>query len=196
MKQTESDERLMQRVARGDELALRELTRRWGGPLGSFIARMCRSLGCSDDVQQDVWMRLFLYRKRYDPSRPFRGYLFRIAVNCCRNALYRDHVRREYLRISVNDPDQLASESDPPPMDVLIAEERDMKLHLAISRLPFAQRAVVLLYFLCGTDYKQIATILRRSPRTVRSNMHHALRKLRGALTGILEGSEIEVNHD
>ncbi len=196
MNQTESDERVMGRVAQGDEPALGELIRRWAGPLGSFIARMCRSVGCSDDVQQEVWTRLFLYRRRYDPSRPFRRYLFRIAVNCCRNALYRDQVRREYLRVSVNDPDRLASKSDPPPMDALIAEERDMKLHLAISQLPFAQRAVVLLYFLCDTDYTQIAKILRKSPGTVRSNMHHALQKLRGTLTGILEGSEIEVHHD
>ncbi len=196
MNQIESDECTMQRVARGDKSALGELMRRWATPIRAFIGRMCRSLHCCEDIHQEVWTRLFLYRKQYNPSKPFRSYLFTIAVNCCRSALSRSRTRREYLRIRYDDLDRLPGRANSPPVDNLINQEQSIAMHMAISELPLAQRTVVLLYFLCDSDYGQIAKILKKSRGTVRSHMHHALRKLRATLTGVLEDAEIEVDHD
>ena len=90
-----SDERIMQCLARGQDDALGELVSRWEAPLWCFIDRMCPAPDVTDDVYQEVWTRIFLYRKRYDPAKPFRPYLFTIALNCCRRALKRRRWRSE-----------------------------------------------------------------------------------------------------
>ena len=69
MDQHVSDERIMERLARGDESALGELMKRWAGAITCFIDRMCGSLHATDDIHQEVWTRIFLYRKRYKPHR-------------------------------------------------------------------------------------------------------------------------------
>jgi RNA polymerase sigma-70 factor (ECF subfamily) len=178
----ESDERVMQRLGRGDDSALAELMDRWRGPVWRFIDRLCRPLRITDDLYQEVWTRVYLYRRRYDPDRPFRPYLFAIAVNCCRRALEGRH----WQPAPLGDPpasDPAGAEASPP--EALIAAERADRLHQAINRLPEAQRIVVLLHCLMDADYGQIAATLGRSVGTVRSHMHHALRNLRGALAGL-----------
>ena len=58
------------------------------------------------------------------------------------------------------------------------------------------QRTVVLLYLLYSSDYRQIATVLGRGTSTIRSQMHHAIRKLRRILTKISLAAERQVDHE
>lgn len=193
MNSTESDERVMARLAGGDEQALAELMNRWQGPIWCFINRMCAGLGATDDVYQETWMRVYLYRKRYRPKLPFRPYLFAVALNCCRKAL-----RRAWQRDPHAGLENLPHPADPEPLppDNLIADEQHRMLHRAIQRLPEMQRGVVLLYLLLGPDYGRIARVLGRSRGTVRSHMHHALNALRVSLSWISCPTEGEVDHE
>ena len=196
MSSRESDERVMQRLAAGDESALDELMRRWEGPIWCFIDRMCGRLGSTDDVYQEAWTRVFLYRGRYKPIMQFRPYLFAIAMNCCRTALSRGRASRRFAAPLADAPDPPTA-PDPPPIDAAAASEQSELLHLAIARLPEAQRAVVLLHLLFDSDYNHIASVLKRSAGTVRSNMHHALRNLRAYLTRVsVNEPESQVDHE
>ena len=192
----QTDEHLMRRLSRGDESALGELMKRWQGPVWCFIDRMCGALGCTDDVHQDLWMRLFLYRRQYRPLMLFRSYLFAIAVNCCRTAMARGRSRRDLIRNFDGDIEQLPGPPDPPAIEALIAGETHALLHRAIAALPQAQRSVVLLYLLFDTSYSRIAEVLGKSPTTVRSHMHHALAKLRARLRWTTQDAESKVNHE
>lgn len=194
MNDRESDERVMARLAGGDQQALDELMSRWQGPLWCFIDRMCAGAGATDDVYQETWMRVYVYRKRYRPRLPFRPYLFAVAMNCCRKAL-----RRAWQpRLAGAGLEHLPHPADPqpPPAAGLIADEQHRMLHRAIQRLPEMQRGVVLLYLLLGPDYGQIARVLGRSRGTVRSHMHHALNALRASLSWIARPTEGEVDHE
>ena len=186
MDNADSDERVMECLARGADDALGELVSRWEGPLWCFIDRMCGQPDVTDDVYQEVWTRIFLYRGRYDPARPFRAYLFAIAVNCCRRALKQRRWRDEIFTRLDAAPPPVAT--DPPPAERLAAGEQRRALHRAIARLPEMQRAVVLLYLLYSADYGRIAEALGKRPGTIRSHMHHALAALRTTLTRISAG--------
>ena len=141
-------------------------------------------------------MRVYRYRASYDEPKPFAPYLFAIAGNCCRRSVSRGASRRERERSLEADPPPLAAAETPEPVQTLISREETRALHEAISRLPDMQRAVVLLYLLCSADYAQIAQVLSRKPATVRSHMHHALNKLRGALSRASVRSESQVDHE
>jgi len=190
----ESDERVMRCLGRGQDAALGELMSRWQAPLWCFIDRMAAGLGATDDMYQEVWTRVFLYRRRYRPEMPFRPYLFTIAVNCCRRALR--HRRRPGEGLARLEDAPPAADPDPAPLDKLIAAERHGRLHRAIRRLPQMQRSVVLLYLLFDSDYAEIARVLGRRRGTVRSHMHHALIALRRTLTRISVPAEGKVDHE
>jgi len=205
-----SDEQVIERLGQGDDSALAELMRRWEGRLWCFIDRMCSRLHCTDDIYQEVWTRVYISARRFRPGLPFRPYLFTIAINRCRTALNRSLPRltrerpgafgdapdddcpgampappHETRTVSFRNADgmgmPLATE-EPGPAEALLADEQSAQLHEAISRLPGAQRAVVLLYLLFDTNYRRIAAVLGKSEGTVRSHMHHALGKLRAIL--------------
>ena len=194
--QTIPDEHLMARLVDGDEAALGELMRRWEAPVWCFIARMCAPGGSTDDVYQEVWTRVYLYRKRYRPDRPFKPFLFAVAVNCCRTALRRG---RRPVPMRLDAPgapaDQIPSR-EPPPFEALLKAERSAQLHLAIHALPDAQRAVVLLHLLFEPSYEAIARLLGKSPGTVRSHMCLALRNLRQTLRRAAAPEESQVDHE
>jgi len=192
---TKADEQLMGSLAAGDDSALGELMRRWQGRVWCFIDRMCWALHATDDIHQDVWTRVYLYRKRYKPTRGFRPYLFAVAINCCRTALRKG--RRQPW--AAYDADALAEQSvadDPPPVEAMVQAERAGQLRRAIADLPEAQKAVVLLYLLATSDYGEIASLLGLSVGTVRSHMHHALCRLRSVLTHLAAEAERQVDHD
>ena len=78
------DAQLMSLVAGGQADALATLIDRWRHRVWGFIDRLCGRLGRNDDIFQDVWMRIYLYRKSYDPAsaKNFKSYLFTVVVNC------------------------------------------------------------------------------------------------------------------
>ena len=195
MTKVETDERLMHRLACGDEDALGELMRRTQSAVWCFVARMVRSPELADDICQDVWTRLYLYRESYDSYWPFRNYLFTIAANCCRSALRKRGARRGLTAGADHPPEELPS-SDPAPEQGLSAAEERAELHRAIDRLPELQRAVVLLYLLCSSNYRHIAAVTGRSESTVRSQMCRALRRLRDILTKTSLAADWQVDHD
>ena len=193
MQQDATDEHLMLRLLSGDDSALATLMGRWEAACWCFIDRMCGRLGCTEDIYQDVWTRLYVYRSRYDPGRPFRSYLFAIAANCSRRALSKARRQRVFALTLGDDPPiaalgpQAAADAD--------AAEQTAVLHRAIESLPDRQRATVLLYLLFSTDYARVAEVLGCSVGTVRSNMHHALGKLRGLLNRAAVATEAQVDH-
>lgn len=184
----------MQALAGGRDAALGELMQRWQGPVRCFISRMVRNPALADDVSQEVWTRLYLYRKRYDPRKAFKAYLFTIALNCCRTALAK-RGRADTPAMDYTSFDDLPA-ATPSPAEPMEIAEATRGLHRAIATLPETQRAVVLLYLLCGANYARIADILGHSASTTRSLMHHALVKLRAKLTRLTLAEERRVDHD
>jgi RNA polymerase sigma-70 factor (ECF subfamily) len=160
---------------------------------------MCGRLGRTEDIYQDVWTRIYLYRRKYDRAMPFGPFLFAVAVNCCRTVLASSD---GHVRLSLYDPEAIeqAPADQDTPLDRLISAEQRRSLQAAIGRLPNMQRCVVLLYLLCDSNYAHIADILGRSAGTVRSQMHHALRSLRSCLERPMDETvgrpKCEVNHD
>jgi RNA polymerase sigma-70 factor (ECF subfamily) len=194
MNATDTDEALMRRLGEGHEQALGLLMERWRGRLWCFIQRMCPSPQAAEEVYQDVWTRLYLYRRRFRPQMPFRPYLFAVATNCCRRAAKGAAWMADPLG-DYSQADQTPGR-DPPPLADLVAREEQEILHRAIEDLPPMQRAVVLLYLLMEADYGQVALVLGRSRGTVRSHMHHALVSLRRGLARRGLGQEMKVSHD
>lgn len=192
-----TDEQVMAALADGRDAAMGELMRRWQAPVRCFISRMVSGQALVDDVSQEVWTRLYMYRKRFRRGGSFRSYLFTIAANCCRTAFT---PRRGVLTFSRGGANGLPLDdlpaNTPSPDEPLEVAEARRGLHRAIATLPHAQRAVVLLYLLCSADYGHIAEILGHGVSTTRTLMHRALVGLRTRLSTLSLAAERRVDHD
>ena len=83
----ESDLDLMLRVRDGDAASFEMLLRRYRLPLVSYFCRMVRDQGLAEDLAQEVFLRVYTSRERYQPEARFTTWLYRIATNLALNAI-------------------------------------------------------------------------------------------------------------
>jgi RNA polymerase sigma-70 factor, ECF subfamily len=174
----ERDEWLMAQVAVGERAPLETLVRRYAGPLVSFLARMVRDRHRSEELFQEVFLAVWLKRRQYQFPRPFKPWLYAIAVNKCR-AAFRAASKALPAPLDADDPPAAGGAA---PVDVAIAAETSARVARAIAQLPPRQRAVVALRVWDELSYGEIARVVGCTEATARSHMAHGLRAVRGAL--------------
>src|SRR5262245_56602775 len=114
------DEFLMAQVAVGERAPLETLVRRYAGPLVGFLGRMVRDRHTSEELFQEVFLAVWRKRRTYQFPRPFKPWLYAIAVNRCRGA---------FRAAPKGVPAPLDADTAPPvaagssPADVAIAAE-------------------------------------------------------------------------
>lgn len=179
----ERDEDLMQDVVAGHADRLEILVRRHAVGLLTFLTRMIGDRHRAEELFQEVFLAVWLKRRQYDPVRPFRPWLYAIAINRGR-ALFRR--RGLSLRSLDSDHPEPSDPSEPPEQRTYSAETAE-QVNRAITRLPDQQRAVVVLRIWEGLPYSRIAEIVGCTEGTVRSHMHHGLAALRQHLQPLVE---------
>ncbi|HEX3581519.1 MAG TPA: sigma-70 family RNA polymerase sigma factor [Thermoanaerobaculia bacterium] len=136
-----------------------------------------RILGDAEEVKeamQETFLRVFRYLKRYDESRDFFGWLYRIAVNVCRDLDQRRRRRRIFTPID----DALAVTTQPRTNDDVAMLRR------AIDTLPERERLAITLRDIEELSTEDVAEILGNSPATVRVQISKARAKLRAFFGG------------
>ena len=66
-----SDEDLMDRVAVDDPRAFPELVRRFQGRVTNLVSRVLNDRECSDDLAQEVFVRVYVHRRNYRHGSKF-----------------------------------------------------------------------------------------------------------------------------
>jgi len=190
----ETDLELMLRVREGDAQSFEELLRRYRVPLVSYFVRMLRDRALAEDLAQEVFLRVYRARERYQPEARFTTWLYRIATNLALNAL-RDR-KPEALLSEEENPDgepRMERFVDPQPSveQQLVESDRQRLIRQAVEALPPNQRAAVILHKYQEVDYRQIAGILKVSESAVKSLLFRAYEALRVRLEPLLRGGEI-----
>src|SRR6516162_2197868 len=81
------DEYLMARVQHGQPELLERLLRRHASPLLTFLERMVGDRHRGEELFQEVFLAVWRKRHQYQYPRPFKPWLYAIALNKCREAL-------------------------------------------------------------------------------------------------------------
>jgi RNA polymerase sigma-70 factor (ECF subfamily) len=178
-KQQNRDEWLMAEVAAGKREALEPLVRRHATPLLSFLQRMAGDRHRGEDLFQEVFLAVWAKRSQYVFPRPFKPWLYAIAVNKCR-AAYRQTEWAGPNPYPVPFEDSVVPASaQPSPAETAVAVETATIIGRALTLLPAQQRAVVVLRLWEQLSYDEIAGMVACTPATARSHMHHGLCALR-----------------
>lgn len=176
-----TDENLMIAYCNGDADAFAELYGRHRSALYRFIRRQCAG-AVADELFQDVWTRLIVARRQYQPSAKFSTYLYQVA----RNRLI-DHYRSSGRNLEDpqgDDPPDAAGASGQQPEILAQTRQQASRLLGLIDALPAAQREAFLLHEEAGLTLAEIGEVTGVGRETVKSRLRYALTSLRRGMEG------------
>jgi len=179
-----SDEALVEQVRVGDEEAARVLFKRHRGKVYAMAYSYLGDMESALDVVQEVFGRVFGAVGRFRSGARFTTWLYRIALNCCYDALRR---RRSHPEEPAVQDVFMARGGDCEEPDAS-AQRRELSaaFHKAIAKLSPKLRDVFLLRFAEGLSYQEIADTLRINVGTVMSRLFYARQALREMLSDFL----------
>lgn len=179
------DAALMLRVCRGHEPSFETLLARHRNQVVNHLHRLVHNRDIAEELAQDVFLRVYRFRNRYQPEAKFSTWLFRITTNVALN--WRRDTRREtaHLRLDTalsNTPQIQVPDQTLRADQRLLAEHYAREIREAVESLPAKQFAAVLMHKYEGMDYAAIAQALGCSIPALKSLLFRAYETLRRRL--------------
>ena len=170
-----TDEKLMQRYAKGDAKAFDRLYARHRAPLYRYFIRQVNTPATANDLYQGAWEKIIKGREKYRPRAPFKVWMYRIAHN---------HLVDYYRRMRPVDsvePDTLSDTRADLIQGVIDSEQNEL-LRAGITALPAEQRDTLLLQLETGLKMEDIARVTGVGRETVKSRLRYAVNYLKRSL--------------
>ena len=143
------------------------------GMLIQIASAWCAVREDRHDLIQDMLVELWRAYPRYDPTKPFSTFMYRVALNVAISAS-RSRSRRPVATASFHDPGfDLAAADD----DLASGDDDLQALSELLRRLEPVERGLLLLY-LAGHDQNEIAETLGISASNVSTRLHRLKQKL------------------
>ena len=167
-------EGIVVRAAAGDTEAFGHLYDLYADRIYRHIYYRTGNVEDARDLTHEVFIEAWQALPRYKRTKtPFLGWLFTI----CRHTVI-DHYRTKKDYSYLND-DIVLEDPGETPEELAEAEYTQQEIRRAILKLPYDQQQVILLSFIEGFDYKEIAATLNKSEGNIRVIVHRALKKMR-----------------
>jgi RNA polymerase sigma-70 factor (ECF subfamily) len=181
---TWSDEELVARSIGGDPDSFNQLVLRWERPIYALAYRVIGREEDARDVCQETFLRAFRALNGFRGQAKFSSWLYRIALNLCR-----DWVRRERRTPVVQAPDDLdalelsAVREPTTSIDDLVARrELTHIVERAMAKLPEDQRTAIILKEYHELTFQEIADLVGCPLSTVKTRLYQGLAVLRREL--------------
>ena len=169
-----------------DRNAYAQIVGRWQPVLSRYLRRLLgQSVEATEDVLQEVFIKVYVNLNDYDPTRPFGPWIYRITRN---EALSFLRKRKAEPPMVTGEDAQLIIERLSDGVDVQETAERmriEEKVRGAINQLDLRYRDVLVLRFLEDKGYDEIAEIMQVPPGTIATLISRGTKQLRSALEAI-----------
>jgi len=179
---------LMLRSQAGDQEAFAELQRRYGTRVFGYFCRQLKDRADAEDLTQEVFLRLYRSRERYQPRARFATWVFHITQNVARNAL-RSRRRHPCVHLNPSCPaernslESMLSNRNDSPSRPLERDELAGVVRAAVAELATRQRTAVELHQFHDRTYAEVAAELEMTPKAAKSLLYRARNQLRTVLT-------------
>jgi RNA polymerase sigma-70 factor, ECF subfamily len=172
----------MARIREGDMEALRLLVETHQARIIGTISKMLGSDAESEDLAQQVFIRIWKSAPRYQPTAKFTTWLFRIT----RNLVFNELRRKRHFADQAEEIPEPAERAEKEPDQVLLGGELQLAIQDAINRLPESQRMAIILRRYEEMPYEEIAKVMGTTIPAVKSILFRARAELRERLAKYL----------
>ncbi len=168
-----TDNDLMEEVRDGRVEKLAVLFERYQTMLYNFFLRLTGNRAASEDLVQEVFMRVLKYRAGYLGDSRFNVWLFQIARNT-----HIDHLRKQKAALPLDEQHAETPAREPRPEAVYEAGEEAELVRRALDRLPVQKREILVLFRFQNLKLREIADLTGVQVGTVKAQVHRALKDL------------------
>jgi RNA polymerase sigma-70 factor (ECF subfamily) len=164
---------IIQKVAKGDSKAFTELYDYYREPGLRFITSIVKDKEESENLLQEVFIKIWQRRDQINPELNFNAYLFACLKNMAFDHLKKIDKNRQMLSqylIQIKENQETGED---------VEEVKINKLLSAISTLPKKRKMILQLIMEEGKSYQEIAEIMRISKNTVKNQLVKAKQYLR-----------------
>jgi RNA polymerase sigma factor (sigma-70 family) len=179
------DEDVMLQVRNGEVEMLGVLFDRYQTPLYNFYAKMTQDRAVSEDLVQEVFLRILRYRQTYRPGTAFRTWMYQIARNTRLDQVRKTRPEAPF----VSEPAAASSRSDSAQQ-----QQEAATLQRALMQLPEDKRELLVLSRFQELRYDEIARLLGCEVGAVKVRVHRALQQLREIFLQLENGTARDLN--
>lgn len=165
----------------GAEHALRVLIQRYRNEVYGYLFRYMGNAALAEDAFQETFVQIHLAGHTFDPTRPFRPWLFTIATNKARD-LHRRTKKHRMPSLDApmgEDGDATVATLIPDGSEAVESQvqkaEVAQRVRSVVDALPELHREILLLGYFQRMSYQQVAEVLNIPLGTVKSRLHAAV---------------------
>jgi RNA polymerase sigma-70 factor (ECF subfamily) len=174
------DKLLIWKFNRGNREVLRSIYERYKDDLVTLAAALLIDVNSAEDVVHDVFVSFIESARKFRLTGSLKGYLATCVANNARNRI---KANKRHDRATNKGTNPAAADSNNPEHKAIFGEELQ-QLSMALERLPYEQREVLILHSYSGMKFRTIARQQNLSINTVQGRYRYAMDKLRSILNG------------
>jgi len=145
----------------------------------------------AEDATHDVFLKAFRKLDQFRGEASWRTWLYRIAINHCRNLQQSWHDRHMFSNADEAVWDTAVARADS-PLRVLEIKELGERIQKALDALPDEYRLLLLLVADQELSYEEVGNLTEQSPDAVRGKLHRA----RKAFAVLFQKSDPTPSHE
>lgn len=171
---SQPDEQLIKDYLSGDEKSLEILIKQYLKPIYGFVYKYIRNVQESEDITQDVFVKVWRHLKRFDRKKSFKTWIFSIAKNTCI-----DWIRKKKTMLLDDKFAETLINQAPLASENLEKTDIFQVLVSAMDNLLPKYQTVLSLRYNDNLNFREIAVILKESINTIKSRHRRALNMLK-----------------
>lgn len=173
---------LVLQIQQDSEYAFKQLYQMYYAKVVSFITGIIKERDIARDLAQDIFINLWLNRKKLDISKNIQNYIFvasrNAAINYLKKELAFSHGTIEAIQADVRTSDTAE--------DNLFAKEISLLIEMVVSEMPKQRQLIYRLSKEQGLSNEEIASKLGISKRSVENQISMALKEIKRAISSYL----------
>ncbi|MEG0807396.1 MAG: RNA polymerase sigma factor [Alistipes sp.] len=163
------DQRLVELVMQGDDVAFEYLFNRYRDAIHRLFVQRMGGASNADDLLQETFIKVYINLHRYSTKYTFGQWVYTIARNT-----FIDFVRRRQDDLSIDERFSAPASTSPTPEERVINGQQRMQIEGYLARLTPRYRQLIILRFFDECTYEEIATKLLLPLGTVKTQIHRA----------------------
>jgi RNA polymerase sigma-70 factor (ECF subfamily) len=178
----------------GEETAFEQILDKYHKAIVNFIYKIVNNRAEAEELAQDVFLRIYRARHRYEPRARFSAWIYRIATNVALKAAGRK--RRSPVEFSSNTRYEISRKEEvrarePDAEQKLVESEMGKVVRQIIRGLPTNEKIAIILRRYEGLSYKEIADVMNCTEPAVKTYIHRGKLRLRDRIRPYLKEGKV-----
>jgi RNA polymerase sigma-70 factor (ECF subfamily) len=177
------DNDLIAAVQSGDKTAMKTLVEKYKRKAYYLALGMVGNSDEAYDISQEAFIRVFRSARRFDLKQRFFPWFYSIIANLCKDCLSHRE-KRESKEVDISENEFLLVDERNPETE-MIREEEVRSVRMALLKLSFEDREIIVLKHFRDMSYDEISALLKIPKGTVMSRLYYARKKLAKSLNEV-----------